>query len=132
MQEDKRSGIMKKAQDHAPMRQAAATAEPHKTSDFVVMDVLQTGKENAISARDLCTYLDLNSVRELQHVICRERQAGAVILSTCQDGGGYFLPENDQEVRQFIRTLESRAKNTFAALRSARGFLRQQEGSREK
>lgn len=132
MQEDKRTGIIKKAQDHAPTRQVAATAEPHKTSHFVVMDFLQTGKENAISAHNLCTYLGFESARELQHEIARERKAGAVILSTCQNGGGYFLPENDREVRQFIRTLENRAKNTFAALRSARGFLRQQEGSGEK
>ncbi len=128
---DKCRGIMKKVKDIS-MQGTSANVTSCDTLPFVVMDVLQTGKENAISARDLCTYLGLNSVRELQHVICRERQAGAVILSTCQDGGGYFLPETDQEVRQFIRTLENRAKNTFAALRSARGFLRQQEGSGEK
>lgn len=127
MQDEKRTGIMVKAQNHTPIEAAAANAEPHRTSDFIVMDILQTGKGNAISAHDLCTYLGFESVRELQHEIARERKAGAVILSTCQDGGGYFIPENNQEVRQFIRTLENRAKNTFAALRSARGLLRQQE-----
>ena len=131
MQKEKCTEIMKKNQNHTPMQGAAATGS-HKTSDFIVMDVLQMGKENAISALDLCTYLGFDSTRELQKEIARERNEGAVILSTCQDGGGYFLPENGQEVKQFIRTLENRAKNTFAALRSARGFLRQQEGAREK
>ncbi|MBE5987559.1 MAG: hypothetical protein E7250_07515 [Paenibacillaceae bacterium] len=126
MQGKKCTGIMKKSQNH-PMEAAAATVEPQKTSDFVVMEALQPGKKNAISALDLCTYLGFNSTRDLQHEIARERNEGAVILSTCQDGGGYFIPENNQEVKQFIRTLENRAKNTFAALRSARGLLKQQE-----
>ena len=127
MQEEKRTGPIKKAQDNTPVQGTAATVGPEKTLPFVVMEVLHTGKENAISAQELCDYLGFNSVRELQHEIARERNAGAVILSTCQDCGGYFLPENDREVRQFIKTLESRAKNTYEALRSARGFLRQQE-----
>ncbi len=127
MQENKRMGLMKEAQDHTPMQGTAATVEPEKTLPFLVLEALQAGKENAISAQDLCTYLGFNNVRELQHEIARERKAGAVILSTCQEGGGYFLPGNDREVRQFIKTLENRAKNTFAALRSARGLLMQQE-----
>jgi len=131
MQKEKCAGIMKKSQN-SPMEDAAATVELQRISNFVVIGVLQEGKENAIGAKELCDRLGFGRTRDLQYQICRERQAGAVILSTCQDGGGYFLPENDQEVRQFIRTLENRAKNTFAALRSARGFLRQQEGTREK
>lgn len=128
MQDEKRTGIIKKAQNHTPIEASAAT----DTSIFVVTGVLQQGKENAISAKELCDRLGYSSPRDLQYQICRERKAGAVILSTCQEGGGYFLPGNDREVRQFIRTLENRAKNTFAALRSARGFLRQQERSKEK
>lgn len=127
MQESKRMGLIKKDQNHTPPVQGAAATAPDRTLPFVVMEALHTGKENAISAQDLCTYLGFNSTRDLQYEISRERNAGAVILSTCQEGGGYFLPGNDREVRQFIRTLENRAKNTFAALRSARGLLRQQE-----
>lgn len=127
MQERKRMGLIKKAHDRTPEQGASANVEPDKTLSFVVMEALHTGKENAINAQALCDYLGFNSVRELQNEIARERKAGAVILSTCQEGGGYFLPSNNREVRQFIRTLENRAKNTFEALRSARGFLRQQE-----
>ncbi|WP_312427122.1 hypothetical protein [Lacrimispora sp.] len=125
MQQNKRMGLMKEAQDRTPMQEAAATV-PDRTIPFVVMEALHTGKENAISAQALCDFLGFNSVRELQHEIARERNAGAVILSTCHDGGGYFLPSSDQEVKQFIRTLECRARNTFAALRSARNYIRQQ------
>lgn len=128
MQERKRLGLIKKVHDHTSERGTAATVvEPDKTLPLVVMEALHTGRENAISAQELCDYLGFNRVRELQNEIARERKAGAVILSTCQEGGGYFLPGNDREVRQFIRTLENRAKNTLEALRSARGLLRQQE-----
>ena len=56
--------------------------------------------------------LGFDTVRELQKAIERERQSGAVILSTCTEGGGYFLPANETEIREFIRTLSNRAKNT--------------------
>lgn len=114
-------------ENHAPVQEAAATAEPANKAllPFPVRDLLPEGKENAIPAKDLTDLLGLGSIRELQQEIARERAAGAVILSTCQDGGGYYLPKNGQEVREFIRTLESRGKNTLAALRSARNYLRQ-------
>ena len=128
MQENKRMGLMKEAQGYTPKQGTAATVEPEKTcNSFLVMEALQVGKENAISAQELCTYLKIDTIRELQKEIAGERKAGAVILSTCQEGGGYFLPGSDQEVKQFIKTLENRAKNTFAALHSAKGLLRQQE-----
>lgn len=129
MGEKKRTGLIKEAQSHTPMQGAAATVNPTeaKNKTFYIMEVLPTGKENAINSQELCNRLGFDSIRELQLEIARERKAGAVILSTCQEGGGYFLPGNCQEVKQFIRTLENRARNTFMALRSARAFLDQQE-----
>lgn len=123
MQRNKRTGLIKETQGYTLMQGTAATVESCNTLPFVVKEALQEGKENAISAIDLCTYLGFDSIRELQKEIARERKAGAVILSTCQDGGGYFIPSTDQEVRQFIRTLENRARNTFAALKSAKRLL---------
>nr|DAL96575.1 MAG TPA: Mga helix-turn-helix domain [Caudoviricetes sp.] len=131
MQKNKRTELIKENQGYTLMQDAAATA-PDRTLPFVVMEALYIGKENAISAQELCDCLGFNSTRDLQHEISRERKAGAVILSTCQEGGGYFLPGNDREVRQFIKTLENRANNTFEALCSARRYLRQQESSHDK
>lgn len=96
--------------------------------NFPVMEALSHGKGNAVSAQQLCNVLHYESARELQKEIARERKAGAVILSTCQDSGGYFLPADEPEVRRFIRTLENRANNTLAVLQSARELLGQQEG----
>ncbi len=89
---------------------------------------LLEGKQNAIASQKLANLTGCKSVRELQELIAEERAAGAVILSTAENGGGYFLPGNIGEVRAFIRTLESRGKNTLAALRSAKAYLRQMEG----
>lgn len=84
-----------------------------------ITDYLPTGKENAIPGKTLAEILGFDTVRELQKAIERERQAGAVILSTCTEGGGYFLPANETEIREFIRTLSNRAKNTRRSMESA-------------
>ena len=84
-----------------------------------ITDYLPTGKENAIPSKTLAEILGFDTVRELQKAIERERQAGAVILSTCTEGGGYFLPANETEIREFIRTLSNRAKNTRRSMESA-------------
>ena len=124
---DKRNstGLKEEYQDHTPVQGAAATVEPvnKKGLRLIVADVLPRGKENAVSAEALCSRLGLETVRELQKEIARERAAGAVIIFACQEDGGYFLPGNVREVRAFIKTLESRGKNTLMALKSARELL---------
>lgn len=115
--------------DRTPIQGTAATVEPaaNRVNHFPVKEALDYGQENAIGSKDLADLLRFDSIRELQKEIARERKAGAVILSTCEYGGGYFLPADSKEVKRFIRTLENRAKNTFAALQSARTFLGEQE-----
>lgn len=92
-----------------------------------IVDLLLAGRENAIPSKDLAKLAGLSSVRELQRLIARERATGAVILSTCESGGGYFLPACQDEIRAFVRTLDARAKNTNCALRSARAALKMGE-----
>lgn len=124
---DKRNstGLKEEHRDHTPAQGAAATVEPanKKAPRMIVADVLPRGKENAVSAEVLCNRLGFETVREMQKEIARERAAGAVIIFACQEDGGYFLPGNVREVRAFIKTLESRGKNTLMALKSARELL---------
>ena len=91
---------------------------------------LLEGKQNATASQTLADLVGCKSVRELQEVIAQERAAGAVILSTCKRGGGYFLPipGNRREVVEYIQTLRSRAKNTLVAIESAEAYLRQLDG----
>lgn len=93
-----------------------------------IASILPIGKERAIPTKHLVELTGCKSARELQQYIAVERKAGAVILSTCQDGGGYYLPANRGEIAEFAKTLENRATNTFIALKSARKALKETEG----
>ena len=85
--------------------------------------MLPEGKKNAVSSDALTRILHLKSKRELQQRIAKERKAGALILSSTT--GGYYTSHNRAEVAEFVRTLETRAKHTFLALRTARRFIRE-------
>ena len=93
-----------------------------------IVDFLPRGEKNAVPSRHLVEMLGFRSVRDLQKAIERERNSGAVILSTCTDGGGYFRPEDTEEIKRFIRTLSSRAKNTERSIERARLKLQRLEG----
>lgn len=90
---------------------------------FLVRDSLRYGKAAAIASKPLAEALGFRSVRELQKQIEKERAAGAVILSTTQNGGGYFLSDDPAELLRFTRTLEARARNTIRAANSAHKAL---------
>lgn len=94
-------------------------------AEFPIADLLPTGKENAISTKDLLKITGLHSARELQHHIALERKAGAVICSSTT--GGYFLPANQTETAEFCKSLENRAKNTLIALISAKRSIRNEK-----
>ena len=55
----------------------------------MIADFLTEGKSNAVSSQRLTELAGCKSVRELQQIIAAERAAGAVILSTAENGGGY-------------------------------------------
>ena len=89
----------------------------------MIVDLLKTGKENATDSQTLADLAGCKSVRELQQVIAAERASGAVILSSTK--GGYYLPANEYEIKEFCRTLEARSRNTLLALKSAKRALKE-------
>lgn len=89
----------------------------------MVEEILKVGQENALSGEYLASVLGFKSVRDLQNQIKKERDKGAVIVSSTSPPGGYYLPGNKTEVVEFIQTLESRAENTMVALNSAKAYL---------
>lgn len=93
----------------------------------MIIEFLKKGKQNAIPSKQLAKMAGCGSVRDLRALVSQERQQGAVILSTSRNGGGYYLPADAEEVREFVRTLDARARHTFLALRSARKYLRELE-----
>lgn len=96
-----------------------------RSDNFLIMNILPEGKENAINSEDLARLIGCKSVRELQHHIAYERNHGAVICSGF--GKGYWKPKNREEIVEFCRTMDARARNTFAATRSAKRALRMLE-----
>ena len=94
--------------------------------------LLLQGEQNAISSSELVNLTGFKSFRELQNEIAREREAGALILSTCRGGGGYFLPSDGEagkrEIASFVATLRARALNTLKALAAAREALEGLDG----
>ena len=66
-----------------------------------VSGLLHTGERNAVTARDLAIITGL-SIRDVTLQIARERQAGAVILSS---GKGYFLPSSEDEILHFVNAM---------------------------
>ena len=93
----------------------------------MIEELLNKGHENKVTKTNLLSVLGM-SERELVKQIHNERKAGALILSTTTDGGGYFLPANDAELKAYIKSMENRAANTFVAIRSARAALKEDAG----
>lgn len=79
-----------------------------------IADLLGTGRENALTRRELerLTNLDGRSVRLL---IERERREGVPILS---GHNGYFLPGSEAEKAACVRSLRHRAGEIFATARA--------------
>ena len=97
-----------------------------------IESLLLEGEENAIPSNQLVKMGQFKSVRELQALIAREREAGALILSTCRGGGGYFLPSageaGKREIAAFVATLRELELNTLRAIKTAREALESVEG----
>lgn len=96
---------------------------------FPIASLLPVGRENAISTKDLVILRGCSSARELQQYIAYERNHGAIICSG--SGNGYWRPKNRQEIVEFCRTMEARAKHTWAAARSAKQMLKTMKGQQE-
>lgn len=73
---------------------------------FRVADLLPTGQQNAVPLRHLKELTHLPG-REVRRLIQQERRAGALILS--DNLRGYFVAADEEEVRQFVKSMRRRA-----------------------
>lgn len=92
-----------------------------------IFDLLPVGESNAISSKQLANIVGTSSVRDLQNRIAAEREQGALILSTCRNGGGYFRPSPGEigkaEINRYIATLRARALSTLHILHAAKAAV---------
>lgn len=77
-----------------------------KIEDKIIV-LLPYNKKNAITTKQLTEVTGL-TVRQLKDVIVHLRQTFP-ILSKTEDGGGYWISRNKQEVDEFCVGLKSRA-----------------------
>lgn len=94
---------------------------------MMVKDYLENCGGGPVRSKDLARRLGFPSVRQLQKEVEAERRAGALILSDpC--GEGYFISTDPTELRRFVRTLHSRARNTVRSAEAAQRALDELEG----
>ncbi len=95
-------------------------------TELKIESLLPVGKENAISTYELVKCSGCSSARELQQHIAYERKHGAIICSGSSKG--YWKPKNRKEIEEFCQMMDARARNIFAATKSAKKILKIPEG----
>lgn len=78
---------------------------------YLISDLLHEGAENGITLTEL-VQLTGEDERSIRRRIQTERKAGKLILT--DNKSGYFLPASEYEVRRFICSMSSRAREIKA------------------
>ena len=91
-----------------------------------IAEIIPTGRQNAVSVKSLMISTGWTE-RAVRAAVSRERISGALILSNRQNGG-YYLPANRNELREFLRSNEAQVFSTLKMLRAAREQLKVLEG----
>lgn len=96
------------------------------SADLWLLELLHQGEANAIKGNSFRQLAGFDTIRELRREIERERNAGAVILTS---GAGYFLPELDEagqltergyhDTQRFCATHRAKAEGTKRSAQSA-------------
>ena len=92
---------------------------------LLISNLLQRGSDNGLTITDLVQLTGLDE-RIIRRRINRERRDGILIIS--DNVHGYFLAENVEEVRRFIRSMSRRAREIIAVCWAAEDGLAKLEG----
>ena len=96
-----------------------------------LLDLIPRGKQNATSCRELSRLSGIPE-RQIKAAVSRLRLGGAIICSSLDStGGGYFLPGNLDELKEYVITEKKRIQTAAAALRAAEAEMkkRSQQGN---
>ena len=93
-----------------------------------IMDILSAGKENALTAQDIGRLLGYD-IRGVRSEIARLRQQGEFICATSsKENKGYFLPESDTDIVNFVVMTENRIKETQKMVQPAKDYVESKRG----
>ena len=98
---------------------------PGGTCRVRIADLLHKGRDNGLTITDLVRLTGLDE-RIIRRRIHKERTDGFLIVS--DNIHGYFLAENVDEVRRFIRSMSRRAREIIAVCWAAEDGLAKMEG----
>lgn len=89
----------------------------------MIYELLDTGAENARSARELAKYLRKDR-RQISSLVELERRAGKPICATCDSKmPGYYIPETREEMERYCNQLRHRAGEIFKTRDACLGTL---------
>lgn len=72
------------------------------------------GKGNAVSRKTLAALTGLSD-RSMRSEIEKERRSGILICSHMETGGGYYLPADEMEIREYYNAQTSRISSLILA-----------------
>lgn len=79
----------------------------------MVFELLDTGEQNARSARELAKLIGTNR-RSISILVERERRAGKPICATCDSKTpGYYIPATREDMERYCKRLHHRAGEIF-------------------
>jgi len=79
----------------------------------MIFELLNTGEENARSAKELAKLLNVDR-RQISNMVESERRAGRPICASCQSKTpGYYVPATREEMERYCRRLQHRAGEIF-------------------
>lgn len=88
---------------------------PHRA----ILDQIPFGEDNAVSMRELAHGLG-ETTRQIRYRIERARIDGNIIAGT---DAGIFIPETDDELREYVRRTQSRIDTSVATIAPAVAML---------
>lgn len=94
------------------------------TPNEIIRNAVRVGEDNAVKSAVLEELTGLTS-RDVKRCIEDLRRKGVVI---CSSNSGYFYPDNETELRQFISKETNRAQSIKETLKSAKKLLKKWGG----
>lgn len=88
-----------------------------------ITDYIGTGKDKAVTRTELCSRLGMSD-RNVRKMIETARAEGALIINT-QDGKGYYISENEADIRRQLNINHSRAMSILRQQKKLRQKLRE-------
>ena len=92
----------------------------------MIYELLLEGKENKRSTQELIDKLNIDK-RAFYNILRQERREGRIILSTKENGGGYWLwnGEDIQELKRYYKMHKSGAIDILSTLKPVYAILKE-------